>query len=354
MDKKEQKRLRLQDVADMLGVSRTTVSNVLHGKTKKVSMETIKKIRQVLDEQGYVPNMSSRMLVSNVSKIIGIVMSGYYSHGIYASMDPFVGEFIGAVEEEARKAGYYIMLIQGLTIDEVSEVASRWNIDGLIILFFTPEDYYQLKRKLNKDIIMVDAYDKEQYNTGIYKEVEKSFYNVGINDYEGGRMIGRYLLDNGYPNALYAAETNTDTDYVRWLGFKLEMEKSGIPCNIDRYVLLSHQKEARFWKLEKLITALIETHKAIAFASDYNASEAINFFRDHKIMVPDQISVTGFDGNVFSDIIRPCLTTVAQDVTQKGQVTVRRLVELINNENTEIFHTRLSVELQIKDSVKTR
>lgn len=354
MDKQDQKRLRLQDVADMLGVSRTTVSNVLHGKTKKVSIETIKKIRHVLDEQGYVPNMSSRMLVSNVSKIIGIVMSAYYAHGIYASMDPFVGEFIGAVEEEARKAGYYIMLIQGLSIDEVSEVASRWNIDGLIILFFTPKDYDQLKKKLNKDIIMVDAYDKQQYETGVYKEVEKSFYNVGINDYEGGQMIGRYLLENGYPNALYAAETNTDTDYVRWLGFKKEMEKSGISCNMDRYILLSHTKEARLWKLEKLIPALVETHKAIAFASDYNASEAINFFRDHKIKVPDQISVTGFDGNVFSDIIRPSLTTVAQDVTEKGRVTVKRLVELINNENPEKFHIRLPVELQIKDSVKTR
>lgn len=354
MENREQKRLRLQDVADMLGVSRTTVSNVLHGKTKKVSMETIKKISQVLDEQGYVPNMSSRMLVSNVSKIIGIVMSAYYTHGIYATMDPFVGEFIGAVEEEARKAGYYIMLIQGLSIDEVSEVASRWNIDGLVVLFFTPEDYSELKKKLNKDIIMVDAYDKSQYNTGVYRESQKSFYNVGIDDYEGGRMIGRYLLESGYPNAIYAAETNADTDYVRWLGFKMEMEKSGVPCNSDRYILLSHTKEARLWKLEKLIPSLMETHKAIAFASDYNASEAINFFRDHKIKIPEEISVTGFDGNVFSDIIRPSLTTVAQDVTEKGRVTVRRLVELINNENRDVYHTRLPVELIVKDSVKKR
>ena len=48
---------RLQDIADMAGVSRTTVSNVLHGKTKRVSQETIDKIKKLLEENEYVPNM---------------------------------------------------------------------------------------------------------------------------------------------------------------------------------------------------------------------------------------------------------------------------------------------------------
>lgn len=65
--------VRIQDIADMAGVSRTTVSNVIRGNTKKVSQETIDKITKILDEQKYVPNMASMSLTGNVSKIIGLV-----------------------------------------------------------------------------------------------------------------------------------------------------------------------------------------------------------------------------------------------------------------------------------------
>lgn len=47
--------IRMQDIADMAGVSRTTVSNVLHGKTKRVSQETMEKIRKILEEMNMNP-----------------------------------------------------------------------------------------------------------------------------------------------------------------------------------------------------------------------------------------------------------------------------------------------------------
>jgi LacI family transcriptional regulator len=63
---------RLQDIADQVGVSRTTVSNVLHGNTKKVSKEMIRKISEILNQEGYVPNTSSRELTRKGSCIIGL------------------------------------------------------------------------------------------------------------------------------------------------------------------------------------------------------------------------------------------------------------------------------------------
>ena len=54
--------IRLQDIAEMAGVSRTTVSNVINGNTKRVSQETIDKITAILKEQNYVPHMGSVML----------------------------------------------------------------------------------------------------------------------------------------------------------------------------------------------------------------------------------------------------------------------------------------------------
>ena len=54
----EQGRVRIADIAEELGLSTTTVSNVIHGKTKKISDETVKRVQALLEEKKYIPNMS--------------------------------------------------------------------------------------------------------------------------------------------------------------------------------------------------------------------------------------------------------------------------------------------------------
>ena len=54
----EQDRVRMVDVADALGLSTATVSKVIHGKTEKISDETIKRVQQELERSGYIPNMA--------------------------------------------------------------------------------------------------------------------------------------------------------------------------------------------------------------------------------------------------------------------------------------------------------
>ena len=87
--------IRLQDIADMAGVSRTTVSNVINGNTKRVSQKTIDKITAILKEQNYVPHMGSVMLSGHGSRIIGVVLGFTYAHGMQSLQDPFVGELNG-------------------------------------------------------------------------------------------------------------------------------------------------------------------------------------------------------------------------------------------------------------------
>ena len=149
--------IRLQDIADMAGVSRTTVSNVINGNTKRVSQSTIDRITAILKEQNYVPHMGSVMLFS-------------FIHGMQSLQDSFVGEITGTLQVEAENRGYYIMLIGGERIDNVVDMASRWNVEGLIIIGYNEEQYHQLSRKMNKKMVLIDAYPKGGY----------SFQNVGI------------------------------------------------------------------------------------------------------------------------------------------------------------------------------
>ena len=273
----------------MAGVSRTTVSNVINGNTKRVSQSTIDRITAILKEQNYVPHMGSVMLSGHGSRIIGVVLGFSFIHGMQSLQDSFVGEITGTLQVEAENRGYYIMPIGGERIDNVVDMASRWNVEGLIIIGYNEEQYHQLSRKLNKKMVLIDAYPKGGY----------SFQNVGVDDYSGGYQIGEYLHSCGYHRALFVAETEQDSDYARWLGFKQAMEKNGGFCSRSRYVVVPQEPRRRLKKYEELLPHFLET-KALAFSSDYTAVEAINFFTDRGIRIPDQISITGFDDNFYA------------------------------------------------------
>ena len=68
-----QNRIRIADVADALGLSTTTVSNVIHGKTEKISDTTVKRVRQELESSGYIPNMAGILLARNNSSYCSLV-----------------------------------------------------------------------------------------------------------------------------------------------------------------------------------------------------------------------------------------------------------------------------------------
>ena len=69
-----EQRVRISDIAEELGLSTATVSNVIHGKTKKTSEETIKRVQALLEERGYIPSMAGILLAQNSSKIIGLAL----------------------------------------------------------------------------------------------------------------------------------------------------------------------------------------------------------------------------------------------------------------------------------------
>ena len=128
--------ITIKEIASRLGLSTTTVSNVIHGKTKEVSAETIARVQKFLEEVEYVPNINARNLAQGQSKIIGVVLKTldfrlWYSDNILS--DPFVAEMIGGIERAVREAGYYMMLYISDDIAEIIQHISIWNVDGLIL-----------------------------------------------------------------------------------------------------------------------------------------------------------------------------------------------------------------------------
>ena len=96
----------------------------------------------------------------------------------------------------------------------------------------------------------------------------------------------------------------------------------------------------------------LNNYTALFFASDYYASDAINIFFAVGVDVPNDISVVGFDDNVFATACRPALTTVQQNVSAKAYQSVEMLVKLIHNEDIIVKNEHLPIKLVIRQSVK--
>lgn len=332
---------RLQDIADQVGVSRTTVSNVLHGNTKKVSKEMIRKISEILNQEGYVPNTSSRELTRKGSCIIGLVLGYNCVHGIPSLRDTFVAELLSGVEETAHRNGYYVMLINGQdkNTDQVAEIASRWNVDGLVVLGLDEKKYKELRRQLNKYMVLIDTYPEAEYH----------YVNVGTDDFGGGAMIAKYLLDNGYTQAIFVAECDTGADHYRWKGFQHQMRSAGIDCGEERHILLPEDLSLRRVMYGHYLDCFVQAG-AVALASDYDAAEVMNYLQDHGIQVPEQVSVTGFDDCIYAELMHPPLTTVRQNVPAKAEAAVELLVRLIRQEPVECKNYVQPVELIRRNS----
>ena len=92
-----QNRVRIVDVADALGLSTATISNVIHGKTEKISDETVKRVQQELERSGYIPNMAGILLARNNSRIIGVVVNDHEKYEGRVLEDGFVMSSLNAL-----------------------------------------------------------------------------------------------------------------------------------------------------------------------------------------------------------------------------------------------------------------
>ena len=137
------KTLTIIDIANQAGVSRQTVSNVIHGATSHVSPETLEKINKIIKENNYTPNMSARALVNKSSRIIGVINHLIPEKEGNFMMDPFHTALISGIEKELRVRDYYMMLRTVESVDELLSLFTNWNLDGVIITGVFEDAFYE-------------------------------------------------------------------------------------------------------------------------------------------------------------------------------------------------------------------
>ncbi len=330
---KENKRVRICDIADELGLSTATVSNVIHGKTKKISDETIKRVQQLLEEREYIPSMAGILLARNDSRIIGVVIHNHEKYEGHVLEDPFISSALNHLSVEIEKSGHFMMIKTTTEYREIITFSSMWNMTGMVLIGFCEQDYQKLRESMRIPFVIYDGFmenTRKKVITDSQKEPAR-ICNIVIDNYDGGYQAGTFLTNLGHQNLLCISDNQICMDLERYEGFEAGVRENG--ANAD-FMLIPMQYEKRHLLYQTMLDKIKE-YTAIFAVSDYYAIDIMQFLMENSIKVPQDISIVGFDDTPLCRQIVPSLTSIRQNCELRAIKALSILQKLKQHKETE-------------------
>lgn len=328
-------RVRIVDIAEELGLSTATVSNVIHGKTKKLSDETVKRVQELLEKRDYIPSMAGILLAQNNSRMIGIVVNDHEKYEGHVLEDGFISSALNALSKEINQTGYFMMIKTTTEWNEIVRFASMWNMEGLVLIGFCEQDYKKLRESMHIPFVVYD---------GFFQETQR-ICNLTIDNYDGGYQVGTYLRQMGHERVLCISDNFICMDAERMDGCVAAMGTEAVD-----FMKIPFWKEERMQFYENHILDILE-YTAVFIVSDFYAVELMSYFQQRGIRVPEDISIVGFDDSPICVHSVPELTTVRQDVSLRA----KHAISILQNLRKELevpLTLKLPVSLVERQSVK--
>lgn len=179
-----------------------------------------------------------------------------------------------------------------------------------------------------------------------------SMIHVGVDDYRGGYLAANYLAKCGHTQIGFASY-HTSYDKIlqnRLKGFQDACNQNGLTLQKEDIFVADTNYKGGIEVANQIadnglkITAVFATEDEMAIG-------IIEGARLNGIDVPNQLSVIGFDNTPICEYVTPKLTTIAQDIAQKGEIAAQRLIDLIENGSTAQLYTKIPVRIIERQSV---
>ncbi|OLF07281.1 LacI family transcriptional regulator [Actinophytocola xinjiangensis] len=310
----------MRDIAELAGVSITTVSHVVNS-TRSVAPDTKARVLDAIERTGYTGDAIARSLVTGGTRSLGLAIS--------LAAGPYFAELLRAIEHETTRSGYTLVLAD--THDEldaeqsaVRTLRSR-RVDGLIL---TPSPSTSGTPvpdllKLGVPIVLLDRLTTSQHIDQVGPE----------NVYATSGLV-RHLAELGHRRiGMISGAAGLATTSERELGYRLGLGRSRLTWDND-LVVPAESGLGALLDLASPPTAVIAGNNAMLTA-------VLHECRRRGIRVGRDLAVVGYDEVEWAELLDPPVTTVAQPVEEMGRTAVRLLLERIANPDRPAVTKRL-------------
>lgn len=331
----KEKNITIADVAEALGVSKTTVSRAISGKGR-IGKETRNRVLAYIEEHDYKPNVIAKGLAQSKTYNLCVVMPGEYD-----VVDlTFFQECLFGIQEIAGIMEYDLLLsiCQTNDISSLERIIANRKVDGAILMRTFVEDA-QIEFLQEKHVPFVTI------GSSNYQHVIQVDHNHKSACKELTSII---LMKNLKKIALIGGDESHVVTQSRLRGFREayakmgeEIDESLLYLNLDNHILVDKAvKEA----LERKVDCILCMDDAIC-------SRVLKMLREQQVKVPQEVRLASFYNSTILENSVPSITSLSFDAKELGMVACRTLLDLI--EGTEVKErTLLSYEVVLKESTK--
>jgi DNA-binding LacI/PurR family transcriptional regulator len=352
-------RITLQTVADAVGVSRMTVSNAF-SRPNQLSPELRERILAAATELGYVgPDPAARALARGSTGVVGIVLT---SNVGTAFSDEVAAQFLGAIAQGLTGSGLSLTLLS--TEEAAGYVPARdVPMDATVVYHCDPQspaiDWLQRRRL---PLVYVDQDPVPDVPT------------INVDDRGGARAAAEHLVELGHrrigivtasvvgPHGLQPRDARDAQPHVtaqRMLGWRDALAPAGIEPVVVRE---SQATQSQGYEALGMLLGADPGITGVLCFADTLAHGVMLAAQDRGLVLPRDLSIVGFDDNPLAARLRPPLTTVRQDITEKGRLAAAALVRAAHRKSspapaqvatpaaTAPLHVVLPTELVVRDS----
>ena len=331
--------MTIREIAKLAGVSPSTVSMVLN-KKHGISEETREKVMDVIEKNGYSPKSQNGQ-----TKIKGnIRFIKYKRKGLIVERNgDFISRVIDGVEDEARNNGFNLSItnVSSNSFEDMIDSINDEEVDGIIFLGteFDSADA-QLLQRLKAPVVVLDNQFKYQDFDAVVMDNEAGVY-IAVEHF---RSLGHTQIGH------LSSALRTDNFTAREAGFKAAVEQLGMVYNPDHTFKLMPNADESFTMMSECIKTAKSLPTAFFADNDIVAIGAIRALKQAEIMVPDDISVIGFDDLPICQMIEPALTTVKILKKKMGQLAVSRLIDKLTSGSDEKIKILVGAKLVVRQS----
>lgn len=330
--------LTLESVAELAGVSRSTVSRVINGQIG-VREDVRQRVWQIIEETGYQPNLAARALASNRSGIIGLVIP----HAVSTLFsDPYFPRLIQGISLTCNSNDLNLTLFLFHTEDEEEKLSSRvvnaGFLDGVIIASSHSEDpLIPILVQNNMPLVVLGRQDA-------FPQV--SF--IDVDNFNGSYAATSHLLRLGRQRVGHiAGPSKMVAGADRHAGYRQALVDKGRPYEPELVFEGDFTEATGYVGMQRLLAGRPD---AVVAASDQIAFGAWRAIREAGLQVPQDIALIGFDDLLPPDTGRPRLSTIRQPVVRSGMEAVNVLIDIIENGLTPPRRVILDTQLVIRES----
>lgn len=336
-------RVRMIDVANAAGVSRTTASFILNGRDMNIPEATRQRVFEAAERMGYRKNATAVALVTGRTRRIGVVLN---DPEWFDESDLFFNKLMLGITRGALESNYNVLLHtaqhgdwHGLLSDILSPAA-----DGTLLVGRSIGDpLTHAVGRSNCPVVCIS-----------YRPSDGDLVSVDCDNESGGYVAARHLLDLGHTRLalIYPGErTSWAIDRRRGVERALEEHRGG-GCSLELFAWPETRMPEDGWAAETVeaLASRRPTPTGLICANETHANAILRALSCSGYRVPEHFSLISFNSTDLSARSTPPLTSVAQPLNAIGVSGVKTLIDLIEGRHIEERQLQFSMHLDVRDS----